>query len=366
MSFTDPMPSSRIKKTSPLVIIQYVVLISVILYFGREIFVPFAFALLISFVLYPVCAWMEKKGIGRMTAIAISVGLMTVVILLISLILVKQIVNFVGEWGDLQPRVTSAILRWQQSAIDYFGITQLQLDQWLSKGIEQAFSSSLKFIGGTISVSAVSLVFAVLIPIYVVLILHYRTLWKEVLFRLLPDESHERVNSMLSLTIEAYYNFIKGMGIVYLVVGLLNSLGLFFLGVPHAFLFGFVASILTFIPYVGIMVGALLPVTIAWATNDSIWYPIGVIGVFTFVQYLEANVIFPFAVSNRLKVNTLAVLLAIFAGGLLWGVSGMILFVPFVGIVKLIADHDPRLASIAMALGTGTTSPPAKTLETMD
>jgi predicted PurR-regulated permease PerM len=134
---------------------------------------------------------------------------------------------------------------------------------------------------------------------------------------------------------------------------LLNSLGLLVLGIPHAFLFGFIASILTFIPYVGIMVGALLPVTIAWATNDSVWYPIGVIGVFAFVQYLEANVIFPFAVSNRLKVNTLVVLLAIFAGGLLWGVSGMILFVPFVGIAKLIADHDPRLANLSLALGTG-------------
>jgi predicted PurR-regulated permease PerM len=127
---------------------------------------------------------------------------------------------------------------------------------------------------------------------------------------------------------------------------------LLLLGVPHPVLFGFIASILTFVPYVGIIIGSLLPIAMAWTTYDSVWYAIGVVGVFTFVQYLEANVIFPVAVSNRLKVNTLVVLLAIFVGGVLWGVSGMILFVPFVGIAKLIADHNHRLKTLSMLLGT--------------
>jgi predicted PurR-regulated permease PerM len=157
---------------------------------------------------------------------------------------------------------------------------------------------------------------------------------------------------VISLTIKAYYNFIKGMAIVYIVVGSLNSAGLLLLGVPHAILFGFIASILTFVPYVGIIVGSLLPITMAWITYDSVWYPVGVIGIFSFVQYLEANVIFPLAVSSRLNVNTLVMLLAIFAGGILWGMPGMILFVPFVGIAKLIADHNPKWKTISMILGT--------------
>jgi predicted PurR-regulated permease PerM len=164
-------------------------------------------------------------------------------------------------------------------------------------------------------------------------------------------ETKENIRRILHLTIAAYYNFMKGMAIVYLIVGVLNSIGLLLLGVPHAILFGFIASILTFIPYIGIIVGALLPMTMAWATYDSIWYPIGIVGIFTFVQYLEANIIFPFAVSSRLKVNTLAVLISIFLGSILWGVAGMILFVPFAGILKLVADHNPKLKTLALALG---------------
>ena len=142
------------------------------------------------------------------------------------------------------------------------------------------------------------------------------------------------------------------MGIVYLIVGILNSVGLLLLGIPHAILFGLIASVLTFIPYIGIIVGSLLPITIAWATYDSIWYPIGIIAIFTFIQYLEANIIFPFAVSNKLNVNTLVMLVAIFAGGILWGVAGMILFVPFIGILKLVADNNPNLKTLSLALGT--------------
>lgn len=138
---------------------------------------------------------------------------------------------------------------------------------------------------------------------------------------------------------------------VYLLVAILNSLGLLAMGTPHAVLFGFIASILTFVPYVGIIIGSLLPITVSWLTHDSIWHPLGVVAVFAIVQYLEANVIFPFAVSHRLNVNTFVMLLAIFFGGLLWGLAGMILFVPFVGIAKLIADHHPEWKTASMILG---------------
>lgn len=93
---------------------------------------------------------------------------------------------------------------------------------------------------------------------------------------------------------------------------------------------------MTIIPYLGIIISALLPITIAWITKDSIWYPIGVVGVFILVQYLEANVIFPKVVAKQLNISTWATLVAIIAGGILWGMSGMILFIPFLGMLKLV------------------------------
>mgnify|MGYP003353239754 FL=1 len=136
-------------------------------------------------------------------------------------------------------------------------------------------------------------------------------------------------------------------------VGVLNSIGLLLLGIQQAFLFGFIASILTFIPYVGIMIASLLPITVAWLTKDSLWYPAGVVMVFALVQYLEANVIFPMAVSSRLKISTLVTVVVMFAGGILWGAAGMILFIPFAAIAKLIVDEVDPGGPLARLLGNG-------------
>ncbi|ELR71903.1 transport protein [Fulvivirga imtechensis AK7] len=236
--------------------------------------------------------------------------------------------------------------------IDVFGISKDKQKEMISKMSDQSGGNMLTVIRNTISASAFSAVLFLLIPVYAVLILYYRSYWMKILYRLFPNERNESILELISLTIQAYYNFIKGMAIVYLVVGTLNSVGLLLLGVPHAILFGFIASVLTFIPYVGIIVGSLLPITMAWITYDSVWYPVGVVAIFTFVQYLEANVIFPLAVSNRLHVNTLVMLQVIFVGGVLWGVAGMILFVPFVGILKLVADYNPKWKTLSMILGT--------------
>jgi len=332
-------------------VLQFIVYGSVILYFGRNIFIPVSFALLVSFVLYPICAWMEKKGIGRLLAIIISITLLILLGLLLVVLLVQQFMGFLNEWPAIQGKLLSAADELSQLMRDAFGISKEKQNTWLSKLADESGGNILSFLRGTISASAFSAVLLVLVPVYAVLILYYRNYWMEIVYRIFPAEGKDSLRDIIGLTIKAYYNFIKGMGVVYLIVGTLNSIGLAILGVPHAILFGFIASILTFIPYVGIIVGSLLPITMAWITYDSIWYPIGIIGIFAFVQYLEANIIFPLAVSNRLNVNTLVMLLSIFIGGLLWGMAGMILFVPFAGIAKLIADHNPKWKTASMILG---------------
>jgi predicted PurR-regulated permease PerM len=339
-----------ISDSHPLKILQYVVYGSVILYFGREVFIPISFALLIGFVLYPVCAWLEKKGFGKAAAIVVSLSLLVILGLLVGALLVYQFLGFLEEWPAIQTKVSQGIVE-LSNMIEQLGLSKGDQSSFISKLTQQSENSLATLLKTGISASAFSIILLVLIPVYSFLILYYRHHWIKILGRLFPGEKKESLIEILKLTIKSYYNFIKGMLIVYVVVGILNSIGLLLLGVPYAILFGFIASILTFIPYVGIIVGSLLPMAMAWLTYDSIWYPLGVVGIFAFVQYLEANVIFPVAVSSRLNVNTMAMLTAIFIGALLWGMAGMILFVPFIGILKLIADHNPKWKTYSMILG---------------
>ena len=167
---------------------------------------------------------------------------------------------------------------------------------------------------------------------------------------LVGESYRENLHHLLHLSIVTYFRFVKGTFFVYIIVGILNSAGLLMLGIEHAVLFGMITAFMTIIPYIGIIISALLPLAVAIVTKDSLWYPAGVIAVFTFVQYLEANVIFPRVVGIQLNLSTWSTLVAIMAGTILWGVAGMILFIPMLAILKIISDQVGGLKSLNILL----------------
>lgn len=341
------------KKGTTLEILQYLFIAVVLMYFGRSLFIPLSFALLISLILYPVCKWMERKGINFNLAIGISLIAVTFLLASLFFLLFTQILEFSNEWQSLETKLEETLNQLSIFLTDQFGINEEKQLSYIKNTLNNSGSQIFYLLKDTLYSLSESLFYLLIVPVFSALILFYRQLLVEALYHLFPLDKTEMIHEIIVETIHEYYKFIKGMLVVYVIVGILNSIGLAIIGVPYPFLFGFTASILTFIPYVGIMVSSLLPITVAWITFNSIWYPLGVIAVFTLVQVLEAYIIFPYAVGSRLKINTLAVLVMIIAGGILWGAAGMILFIPFISLVKLIADRTESLKSLSLLLSDG-------------
>lgn len=347
----NPFENTRNDKT--LVGLQYAFFIIVLLYWGRPLLIPLCVALLVSFILYPFGRWLEKRKISRVGSIFVSLIVFFGILLSFFTLLTYQFAAFMREWPTLNSKVERLINDIDIWLASSWANVFVDPDKGLIGMIINYISENvLPMLPQTIYQSSVSLVLLILIPIYVALILYYREMLVSFLYKIFPKQADKYIKTLIPEVIITYYNFIKGMGIVYLIVGILNSLGLFLLGVPNPIFFGFVASILTFIPYVGITIGAILPMAVSWLKYDSAMYPLGVIVVFVIVQILEANVIFPLAVSYRLKINALVTLIVIVGGGLLWGPLGMILFLPFAAILKLIADKVEELEPLAVLLGT--------------
>ena len=346
-----PIPTNR--KISGLEILQYIVLISVLLYFGKSLFIPLSFAMLISCILYPVCKLIEKKGINSGVAIFISIFGMILLLCSVVYLFFLQLIAFSNEWEFFRIKLLETAVQMSSYLSEQFNLSSENQIMLLKNLINNSGTQALSLLQNTLYSLSESIFYLLIIPVYSILILYYRQLLINVLYHIFPSEKKETIREILVETIHAYYNFIKGMGLVYLIVGVLNSIGLAIIGIPHPILFGFTASILTFIPYVGILISALLPIAISWITFNSIWYPIGVVIVFSLVQLLEAYIIFPYAVGSRLKINTLVIIMVIVIGGILWGAAGMILFIPFVSITKLIAERTKALKTLAILLGDG-------------
>ncbi|MFV8345778.1 AI-2E family transporter [Flavobacterium sp. ZB4P13] len=352
-SSKTPVPFQSNKRYSVLEILLFIVVSSLILYFGKTLFIPLSFSLLIGFILYPICKWMETKGINKGIAIVISILGVTLLVGAVIYLLFAQFSEFLQEWQSLRTKLTETINQLSLFISERFDISLEKQTEFINNTLNNSGSQAFSIVRNTAYSLSESVFFLLMIPVFSALILFHRQMLSNALYELFPPERKKTIHEILVETIHAYYNFIKGMLVVYLIVGLLNSIGLLIIGVPHPFLFGFIASILTFIPYVGIMISSLLPIAVSWITYNSIWYPLAVIAVFSVVQALEAYIIFPFAVGSRLKINTLVIIIVVIVGGILWGAAGMILFIPFISIIKLIADRTPSLKTLSVLLGDG-------------
>ena len=286
------------------------------------------------------------RGWGKSLAIAACLLIVTILFGLLGLLLVWQINVFSRDVSTI---------------IDKLEFTLQQLQNWMfshhmsTSDIKSSWAERLtgimgSLVGSTLQTTASLLFTLFLIPVFMALFMYHRKVFVQFLRMVIPGKYHQQLNKILQQTIHTYFNYIKGMILVYVIVGILNSIGLLALGVKNALLFGMMCAVMTIIPYIGIFISALLPISVIWLEKGNIWYPLGVIAVFSVVQYLEANIIFPKVVGAQLNVSTIAMLIAIIAGGIIWGVSGMILFMPFVAILKIISDNIEELKPLNLLL----------------
>lgn len=322
----------------------------VLLYFGRTLFIPFLFGLLVAMIMHPMCCWLEKRNLSRSLAIAICLSVVIGLFFALLYILMLEIDAFSKDIPMILTRLASSLpplQKWVHRKLFINPETQASwFNNFIAKSRDNVGSSLMSTLNNTVSSSFILF----MVPIFAALFLYHRGTFVRFLKEIVSAPYDRQLNRILRQTIHTYSSFVKGMVMVYIIVGVLNSLGLLALGIRHAFLFGMVTAIMTIIPYVGIIISALLPISVALITKDSLWYPVGVIGVFAFVQYLEANIIFPRVVGTQLNVSTWGTLVAIIAGGILWGVAGMILFIPLVAIVKIISDNVGQLKALNILL----------------
>ncbi|MBI1344254.1 MAG: AI-2E family transporter [Terrimonas sp.] len=309
-----------------------------VLYYGKTLFIPMSYGLFIAMVMYPLSNWLERHHWPRTLSVSLS---LLIVILLFSALLSLLFIQFKVFQKDvpyLMAKVRPSLQDFQGWVQSSFGFSIEKQNAWIETQKDN-MGNDLVFLPAVFKNITNNLFILMIIPVFAVLFLYNRE--RFVLFvRLLTQKRYgNKFDMILKQTVHTYANYIKGMVLVYLIVGVLNSTGLLILGVRHALLFGFLTAIMTIIPYIGIFVSALLPISISWIDTGSVWVPLGVIGVFAFVQYLEANVIFPRVVGKQLNVSTWTMLVFIIAGSIIWGVSGMVLFIPIAGILKILTDY---------------------------
>ncbi len=334
-----------------------IILLGLILFFyalqvAGNLLVPLAFSLLLALLLYPLAKWLESKQIPRAIAIIIAIVLVIIALGAIGFVLTNELIGFSDEIPEITNRLQHSIAALQLFIEQHFEVSKdLQID-WLSKGLNNLLQTSAGFFPSLLQSTSSFLTKLGILPFYLFFILYYRDLFKEFFFRISPDDQHAKVASILFHIQKVIQNYLSGLLTVIVIIAVLNSSALLIIGIKHALFFGIFAALLTIIPYVGVFIGSWLPTLYALAMYDSIWVPIAVIGSFTLIQSLEGNFITPNIVGSKVSINPLVAIIALLAGAEVWGISGMIMFVPFTAMVKVIFDHVDALKPIGLLLGS--------------
>lgn len=319
--------------------IELVLFTSAILYFGSPLFIPAFFGLLISIISYPICRWLELKGWSRSISIALVITVVISLFFALIWLLTVEINVFIHDIPLFTVKLKNTLQILQEWVNRRLGLSRDKQDAWINIFSLKFQSEIVLMLRSSITATFKTIFGFILVPIYSALLLFHRETFVRYLELIVGEKYQLRLHDILKEVTSTYFHFVRGTFFVYIIVGILNSIGLYALGIQNAALYGMLAAFMTIIPYVGIVISSLLPISVALITKDSIWYPIGIVFVFSFVQYLEANVIFPRVVGSQLEVSTLAIMVAIIIGTILWGIAGMVLFIPFVAILKIVSDH---------------------------
>jgi len=322
-----------------------------LIYLGRSVLVPLAFGLLIAFILYPICVFLEKKGASRLWSIIWTMLSVTLVLVGITILFSAQIIDIVkglDDFGTKLNEVLVAVTEFINTNISF--VPKLDKDSLVDLGLQWFTNKSGGMLTNTLNSTTLFLTGFTLTIIYSFLILLYRKGLKKAVASFSAEEHTEKFKEMLNKIQKVGQQYLTGMFTLIIVLGILNTLGLFIIGIDYALFFGFLAGFLAIIPYVGTTIGGAIPALYAFITYDSYWYPLGVILVFWFIQILEGNFLSPKIVGGNLNVNAIVAILALITGGFIWGVAGMILFLPFAAILKVFCEHYEQLRPISLLM----------------
>ncbi len=334
------------------IILLALVLTVLIMRTAKSVLVPILVAGFLAVLISPFTAWLERKKIPPTLSAAISLLSILIIVAGIIYFFYTQIANFSTDLRGLEVRF-GELLGSLNSSLGEFSGGRITLSVDIIKdALFNQVNENLNVLtkGVIATVGTLTLVF--IIPIYLFLFIFYRRFIIAFIKKTFAKKHEEKIEHTVIKVKNVVQKYIKGAFYVICILAVLNSIALLSLGIKHALLFAVFAAILNVIPFLGPIIGSILPILFALLTKDSLWYPFGVFLSFYVIQVVESNFFTPRIVGNQVSMNPLMTIIALFVGNFIWGLAGMILFIPGMAILKVIFDQVEGMEPYGFLLGS--------------
>jgi predicted PurR-regulated permease PerM len=334
---------------------------------AKEVFIPVALAMLLTFVLAPVVRLLARWRLPHVAAVALTVVLAFSAIGGVTYLLASQVTTLAGDLPKYEDTIKrkireirragrgGSIDKAQSTVKEVIGELQKEDDPKARKPapvvVERETPGGIAGLREALGDVAAGLATAGLVVVLVIFMLLERQRLLDRLIRLGGYRWTSRTTRILTEAGERISRYLLMQTTINAAFGLAIGVGLFFIGVPYVLLFAVLAAVLRFIPYVGAWIAASLPLVMALAVFDDWRQPLAVLGVFAGVELLIYLVIEPFLIGHSAGVSPLALLITLAFWTWLWGPIGLVLGTPLTVCLVALGKHVPGMEFIVVMFG---------------
>ncbi len=321
---------------------------------ASSILQPLLFAFFFSVLLSPICSRLEQYKIPRLIAAFIAILLGLLLFVAVGFFFYTQLTAFASDIDIFRQRFDEILETTQAFLSTRFGINDFIDFDEVRNSVLNFFSDNTETLLRRVADAASVFTSVFLVPVFMFLILIFRDFLKEFVlmaFGQKSEQDYKKVETIINKVKVVVQGYIAGILIVIFILSVLNSVMLLIIGVEHALFFGVFAAMLNVIPFIGPMIGSILPVVYALLTMDSLFYPIIILLGFYVIQLFESNLFTPVIVGSKVSMNALAALMLLFIGAQIWGLVGMILIIPLGAMMKVVFDEVESLKPYGFVMG---------------
>jgi len=341
-----PVPISKVVN-----VLLFTVLVTVILYFGRDILILLMFSIFLAMLMTPASNKFESWGMSRVFSTLTSVFIIIIAILLVLSLIYIQVASFSNDLPTIQNKLEGLINKIQEWVKSNFGVGNDQQITAIKEQLKNMMSNAGAFLGNIVKGMISVIGGSALVLVLTFLFLLSREKYENFFVMFNKVENRDEVKEVIHKISGIAQQYLVGRFISIVFLAVLYFIGLLILGIKNAFLLSAIAALVTFIPYVGPIVGGLLPFTMALLTEDSFGPAIGVVVVMSVAQVFDNYIITPLFIGGSVSISPFFTIFILIAGGLVWGIAGVILFIPLLGMIKIVFDNVEGLQPFAYLVG---------------
>lgn len=329
------------------------IILFALLYLGQEILKPLAFACLTALLLITPCRFFEKQGFPRGLSALISMLLASIVFVVVFYFISTSIVSFRKDLPLMIQNINQSIIQLEAWAQKTFHISRQNMQDFVNSSSNEILPSTSSIVNQTVTTVTSLFIIAILLFITTFLLLLYRGLIVSFFMNLFADNYSKNITNVFSKIQFVIRGYIVGLLIEMIIVAAAYFAAFFFLGVTYALLLAVIGAILNIIPYLGVIITAVLTALITFATNSPgtvLWAVVCII----IIHMIDSNILSPRIIGSRVKINALASIVGVIMGSALWGLPGTFMAMPIIAIMKVVFEEIEPLRPFAILIGDDT------------